>query len=174
MRPSNLRSFILYSVVIFGFFSLNACSLILTRPHEATIEHTVRYKGETTSLISAWYTGSSKNAKQIRRFNGLGQARLKLGQEIFIPRRLLVRTSPLPRSFITANYAKKETTIALPESSLVQNESKKKKENPLDLVYASPSSVVKGDSSPKAKSNDWVQEELERDLIQERLVKSSR
>ncbi|NLF25038.1 MAG: LysM peptidoglycan-binding domain-containing protein [Deltaproteobacteria bacterium] len=59
--------------------------------------HTVKYAGETLSLIAAWYTGSSENWREVAAANeGLDPNLIKSGLIIKIPKALVIRESPLP------------------------------------------------------------------------------
>lgn len=68
--------------------------------------HVVRYQGETLTLISRWYTGSEKNATELRRQNryiaGIADE-LPVNSRILIPRRLLQTMKLMPVGFIRKN-----------------------------------------------------------------------
>jgi len=172
----NLKISLLCGLIFLLAFS--GCSLILTRPHEPALEHTVRYKGETTALLSTWYTGTPANARKIRKFNGLTLSKLKLrvGQEILIPKRLLIRSSPPPKSFVLAAYGPKSTESTSVKDQIAGTVPSRRKA-PIDLADASPSNLVSGNqkSAPQVpgefKRNQWIQEELERDSIHEAIIR---
>ncbi|MCB0359013.1 MAG: LysM peptidoglycan-binding domain-containing protein, partial [Bdellovibrionales bacterium] len=68
--------------------------------------HTVTFRGETLYLIATWYTGTSKNAGRIAEINSITNPNaIRIGDVIRIPRYLLIRNDPLPRSRVAANRA---------------------------------------------------------------------
>jgi hypothetical protein len=67
-------------------------------------EHTVRWPGESLSLIASWYTGSSENWRKLARANpGLNPNRIKGGNVIMIPTSLLKTRVALPQK-VAAKY----------------------------------------------------------------------
>ena len=67
-------------------------------------KHTVRWPGESLSLIASWYTGSSKNWRKLAEANpGLNPNRIKGGNAIMIPSYLLKTRVPLPQK-VAAKY----------------------------------------------------------------------
>jgi hypothetical protein len=70
--------------------------------------HTVRWSGESMSLIARWYTGSSKNWRKLAKANPrINPNRIKKGNVIVIPTKLLKTREPLPQKIAaryTANY----------------------------------------------------------------------
>jgi hypothetical protein len=71
-------------------------------------KHTVRWPGESLSLIASWYTGSSKNWHKLAKINPrLNPNRIKGGQVILIPTALLKTRVALPQKVaakFTADY----------------------------------------------------------------------
>ena len=71
-------------------------------------QHTVRWSGESLSLIARWYTGSSGNWRKLAKANPrLNPNRIKKGNVIMIPPALLKTKEPLPQKVAakyTANY----------------------------------------------------------------------
>jgi hypothetical protein len=66
--------------------------------------HKVRWPGESLSLISSWYTGSSKNWRKLARVNPrLDPNRIKGGDVVRIPSALLKTRVPLPQK-VAAKY----------------------------------------------------------------------
>ena len=60
------------------------------------LEHTVRYSGETLSIIAGWYTGRTDNWRRIVDVNpGLKPEKIRLGQIVMIPMELVVQEQPL-------------------------------------------------------------------------------
>jgi len=66
--------------------------------------HTVRWPGESLSLIASWYTGSSANWRKLAKINPhLKPNRIKGGQVIMIPTALLKTRVALPQK-VAAKY----------------------------------------------------------------------
>lgn len=66
--------------------------------------HTVRWPGESMSLIARWYTGSSKNWRKLAKANPrLNPDRIKKGDVISIPPALLKTREPMPEK-VAARY----------------------------------------------------------------------
>ena len=66
--------------------------------------HTVRWPGESMSLIARWYTGSSGNWRKLAKANPrLNPNRIKKGNVISIPPALLKTREPLPQK-VAARY----------------------------------------------------------------------
>ncbi len=81
-----------------------------TPPEPVYIEHVVRWKGETLSLISKWYTGKFSNWKIIAEANpDLNPKRMRSGNIIRIPKELARTQEPMPKSFVDKFYKKKES-----------------------------------------------------------------
>jgi hypothetical protein len=63
--------------------------------------HTVRWSGETLSIIAKWYTGSFQNWKVLADANpGLDPDRIRIGDMIVIPTRIVKTREPMPRDFL--------------------------------------------------------------------------
>ena len=61
-------------------------------------KHTVRWRGESLSLIAGWYTGHFENWKALARANpNLNPNRIMVGDLILIPRKMIKNQKPLPR-----------------------------------------------------------------------------
>jgi hypothetical protein len=66
--------------------------------------HTVRWPGESMSLIARWYTGSTKNWRKLAKANPrLNPDRIKKGNVILIPPALMKTREPLPQK-VAARY----------------------------------------------------------------------
>ena len=71
-----------------------------------SVEHTVQYRGETLSVIALWYTGDAENWTRIQDANpDLDRRNLTPGQQVTIPPELVVRSEPMPRSFVHSTRA---------------------------------------------------------------------
>ncbi len=67
----------------------------------AQFVHTVRWPGESLSLIAKWYTGSYKNWKALAEANPkLDPNRIRIGENIVIPEKLLKTRKQMPRDFV--------------------------------------------------------------------------
>jgi hypothetical protein len=75
---------------------------------EKYYKHTVRWPGESLSLIASWYTGSSKNWRKLAKVNPrLNPNRIKGDDVIMIPPALLKTRVPLPQKLaakFTSDY----------------------------------------------------------------------
>lgn len=64
--------------------------------------HKVRWPGETLNRISWWYTGTGRNWQAIVKANqNLDPRRIMIGDEIIIPRDLLIRQEPMTKEYRT-------------------------------------------------------------------------
>lgn len=67
-------------------------------------KHTVRWPGESLSLIASWYTGSSKKWRQLVKSNPrLNPNQIKGGNVVMIPKYLMKTRVPLPQK-VAAKY----------------------------------------------------------------------
>ncbi len=66
--------------------------------------HTVRWPGESLSLIAGWYTGSTRNWRKLAEINpAINPNRIKAGDVILIPAALLKTRDALPQK-VAAQY----------------------------------------------------------------------
>lgn len=78
---------------------MNPLTRIFRPPEEHHI-HTVQHEGETLAGISLWYTGSSRNWRDILDSNpGLDIRRIQIGDTIRIPEHLVRRRTALPARY---------------------------------------------------------------------------
>jgi hypothetical protein len=64
----------------------------------SNFEHTVRWRGESLSLIARWYTGHFENWKALAQANpNLNPNRIMVGNVIYIPQAMMNTREPLPR-----------------------------------------------------------------------------
>jgi hypothetical protein len=97
-------------------------------PKRALYLHTVKWSGETVSIISAWYTGDQQNWRALMQANPqLNPLQICEGNKILIPDHLLKTREPLPREFVRRFYSKpkKEKTLPKTEEPQVQDEEPK-------------------------------------------------
>lgn len=70
-------------------------------PQQQYLFHTISYPGETLGIIASWYTGNVQNWTVIRNANPeLDPTKLRLGSVVRIPRGLVVKDAPLPKSAV--------------------------------------------------------------------------
>jgi hypothetical protein len=95
---------------------------------KALYVHTVKWSGETVSIIAAWYTGDQQNWKALAQANPeVNPIQICEGDKILIPDHLLKTREPLPREFVKSFYSKsqKEKSWPNPEDSQVPEEEPK-------------------------------------------------
>jgi len=74
--------------------------------------HTVKWPGESLSIIAKWYTGHFDNWKAIARANPeLEPARITIGTEVRIPKDLLETKEPMPQDFVTSFSREREKPL---------------------------------------------------------------
>ena len=65
--------------------------------------HTVRWEGESLSIIADWYTGNSNNWKALANSDSkLNPTILLAGNQILIPQELLKTRKPMPDEFVAS------------------------------------------------------------------------
>ena len=96
-------------------------------PKETQFVHTVKYPGETLSIISKWYTGDVNNWEILANSNPhIDYNKMVAGDNIFIPENLLKKRTPLNKEYVDSFYKKKETTP--------KTETPPEKEEEFDLI----------------------------------------
>jgi len=71
------------------------------RAEPSDLVHTVRWKGESLSIIAKWYTGKAGNWRRLAEHNPLNDPdRIGIGDRISVPGPLLRTREPLPRDFV--------------------------------------------------------------------------
>lgn len=78
-------------------------------PEETYFTHTVRWSGETVSIIAGWYTGDIENwkilAEVILKNNPNADVkRIFIGDKILIPESLMKTREPMPKEFVDSFY----------------------------------------------------------------------
>jgi hypothetical protein len=113
MRKGSLAVLALGSLV----FIYSGCNMIGIKkkerepsaPRKAQFVHTVRYSGETLSIISEWYTGDINNWKILANNNPhIDYNKMAAGDKIFIPENLLKTREPMTKKFIDSFYKEKK------------------------------------------------------------------
>jgi len=71
--------------------------------------HTVRWSGETLSVIAKWYTGKFENWRALVKVNPkLKPNRIFIGSKILIPEDLVKNREPMPRKFLGKSASKRK------------------------------------------------------------------
>jgi len=69
-----------------------------------TFTHTVKYRGETLSLISKWYTGDVLNWKKIHKLNpNIIEKKMQIGVTVILPIELVKTTNLLTKEYVQLN-----------------------------------------------------------------------
>jgi hypothetical protein len=90
--------------------------------------HTVRYYGETISIIAAWYTGDGENWKALARANPKIDPKLILeGNQVLIPEKLLKTREAMPQKFVNRFYPKSVKGKSRPKSQPAQSQEEEPK-----------------------------------------------
>jgi hypothetical protein len=77
--------------------------------------HTVRWPGESLSIIAKWYTGHLENWRAIARANPeLDPDRITMGTKVRIPKDLLKTEDPMPQDFVSTFSAEPEKPLTSP------------------------------------------------------------
>ncbi len=96
-------------------------------PQRIQFVHTVKYPGETLSIISKWYTGDVNNWKTLADANThIDYNKMVTGNNVFIPENLLKTREPLTKEFIDSFYKK--------EKPASETENPPEKEEEFDLI----------------------------------------
>lgn len=105
----------------------------------AYYSHTVRWRGETLSIIAKWYTGNGENWRALTQANPeLDPHRIAIGNRILIPPQLLQTHEPLPPN-VLADYTP-ATTINRGQAASSQADTKAK-DNQRPMITESPTKV---------------------------------
>jgi hypothetical protein len=76
-------------------------------PQDAYYVHTVKWSGESVSIIAAWYTGDLQNWKALAEANPeINPNRIWQGMKIKIPERLLTVKTPMTKEHVDSFYPK--------------------------------------------------------------------
>jgi hypothetical protein len=72
--------------------------------------HTVRWSGESVSIIAAWYTGDLQNWKILAQANpALNPNLIYPGIKVLVPENILKTHNPMPKDFVDSFYPKAKT-----------------------------------------------------------------
>jgi hypothetical protein len=76
-------------------------------PETAYFVHTVKWRGESVSIIAGWYTGDIQNWKVLKEHNpDINPRRIYEGNKIRIPEYLMKTKAPLPKEYVDSFYTK--------------------------------------------------------------------
>jgi len=68
---------------------------------DSNFHHTVRYRGESLSIIASWYTGNKENWLRLAQANpNLNPNLISVGQKLTIPADMLIRSETLPPEYL--------------------------------------------------------------------------
>lgn len=123
-----IRTLFIYWLLTFSLSWSSGCSMIVpdmskdkTLPVNQSVQlppsvthdekyftHTIKWAGENLIRISWWYTDSGKNWLQIIEANpSIDPKRIKIGDSILIPEKLLVTNEPMPIDYRGPDATKK-------------------------------------------------------------------
>lgn len=69
--------------------------------------HTVKFKGESVSIVAGWYTGDIQNWKILAEHNpDINPNRIFEGNKIRIPEYLMKTKAPMPKEYVDGFYTK--------------------------------------------------------------------
>ncbi len=78
--------------------------------------HTVKWNGESISIIAEWYTGDLQNWEMLAKHNPhLDPNKIYIGDTVQIPKKHLITTKPMTKEFVQSFY---------PEQQVPENEPK--------------------------------------------------
>ncbi len=76
-------------------------------PETAYFVHTVKWRGESVSIIAGWYTGDIQNWKILRDHNpDINPNRIFEGNKIRIPEYLMKNKAPMTKEYVDSFYSK--------------------------------------------------------------------
>ncbi len=76
-------------------------------PDNPTFVHTVKWRGESVSIIAGWYTGDIQNWKILKDHNpDINPKRIFEGNKIRIPEYLMKTKAPITKEYVDSFYAK--------------------------------------------------------------------
>ncbi len=97
---------------------------------ESYYTHTVKWSGETISIIAAWYTGDLDNWKALAEVMTQNNPnaninRIYVGNKILIPESLLKTRDPMTKEFVDSFYSKSKTEKTPPKRPQTEEEEPK-------------------------------------------------
>jgi hypothetical protein len=157
---------------------LFACNKPEPLPHNVgplVLKHTVKYQGETLSIIASWYTGNGGMWKVIAQSNSdLNPGKLRIGQVIKIPWSLIKRNDEFPEKYVTQFYRRtplppKEEAAAPaktpnPEATIDSAAPSDNKDTDNTNIEATPTPAVIQSSDPQTNQ---IREQTREELLKE-------
>ncbi len=94
---------------------------------ESYYTHTVKWSGETISIIAAWYTGDLNNWKALAEVMTQNNPnanvnRIHAGDKVLIPESLLKTRDPITKEFVDSFYSKSKPEKAPPKRPQAEEE----------------------------------------------------
>ncbi len=133
-----------------------------SRQETQYLEHRVQFQGETLSVIANWYTGSGRNWELVLDANpGVDPRRIRLGDLIRIPRELLSRQDPLPRSAVPGaggGNARAASSASASNAEVVSAEQPSSAET---------AAVVESEEVDMSASSNWNMTDDSADVVEE-------
>ena len=87
-----------------------------TKSPETYLTHTVKYPGETVSIIAAWYLDDKMKWEILAAANPkMNPKVIRIGDKILVPESLLVRRDPMPKEHVDKFYSKTQPKAAPPK-----------------------------------------------------------
>ena len=94
---------------------------------ETYLTHTVKYSGETVSIIAAWYLGDMMKWETLAEANPqINPKIIRVGDKILVPESLLVTRDPMPKEFVDKFYPPKTPSQVRPPTVKPKPEESKK------------------------------------------------
>lgn len=85
--------------------------------------HTVKWPGETLSLVAKWYTGDYANWRRVAKANpALNPHRIFVGNRIVIPEDILKTRTPMPRKLVAGKRPTSKKTPKRPTPQKVPSD----------------------------------------------------
>ncbi len=174
-----MKRLIVFILICIAFFSCAKRNVPTASVPEPKVEnyflHTVKYPGETLAMIAEWYTGSSSNWKIIAKENpNLNPNLIKIGESIKIPRNIVKKFDPLPKSAIVKTPVQKspsrESVSKVSETSNQMQPKKIGEEQALTEQKKVQNAAVQEPSSGLVQT-PLTQSEEERERIRKELLR---
>ena len=128
--------------------------------NDGQVVHVVTYPGENLGKIASWYTGSRENWKEIGRNNPqISTTRLRLGDRVLIPNRLLVKTAAMPQAFVAGRQGKEPSRISALSSMKGKSSASAKDSDSKKAVASSKSSGKGTDIASKVRKTETTKAE---------------
>lgn len=87
-------------------------------PKETYYTHSVKWPGESLSIIAAWYTGDVQNWKELAEANpDINPNRIHEGMKILVPESMMTTQTPMTKEHVDSYYPKPKKPAAKPSSS---------------------------------------------------------